>query len=225
MILYLPLIETRDKMAKRIHEIFDEESLIKKINNKLPYLFQLAEIDNSRDGKLGMEIGSARERILIALLIYKFGEENVKTDIAITQSEIDVIVFDEPISIKTVTNKKVVGVKLIWTVDAQKAIEFINQYSPECDILFAHINWDNKGALYLLSKESQKEVLKEFGKEFYFKLPKAGTNPRGVEISNNAINKLVEHPMTKKIIINWKRDETIKYNSYNRWVEEWKEEE
>ena len=103
------------------------------------------------------------------------GEENIKTDIAITQSEIDVIVFDEPISIKTVTNNNVIGVKLIWTVDAQKALEFINNYSPECDILFAHINWNSKGAIYLLSKESQKEVLKEYGKEFYFKLPKAGT--------------------------------------------------
>lgn len=209
-------------MSKKIYEIFNEKDIVLKIKDKLPYLFQLAEIDNSRDGKLGMEIGSARERILIALLIYKFGEENVKTDIAITQSEIDVIVYDEPISIKTVTNNNVVGVKLIWTVDAQKALEFINDYSPECDILLAHINWNNKGAIYLLSKEGQKEVLSEYGKEYYFKLPKAGTNPRGVEISNQAIRKLVEHDATKKIEIDWRRDETIKYNSYNRWVEEWK---
>lgn len=211
-------------MTKKIYEIFDEKEIVQKIKEKLPYLFQLAEIDNSRDGKLGMEIGSARERILIALLIYKFGEDNVKTDIAITQSEIDVIVFDEPISIKTVTNNNVVGVKLMWTVDAQKALEFINNYSPECDILFAHINWNNQGAIYLLSKESQKQVLEEYGKEFYFKLPKAGTNPRGVEISNDAIRMLVEHNSTKKIDIDWTRDETIKYNSYDRWVDEWNEE-
>ncbi len=211
-------------MTKKIYQIFDEKEIVQKIKEKLPYLFQLAEIDNSRDGKLGMEIGSARERILIALLIYKFGEDNVKTDIAITQSEIDVIVFDEPISIKTVTNNNVVGVKLIWTVDAQKALEFINNYSPECDILFAHINWNNQGAIYLLSKESQKQVLEEYGKEFYFKLPKAGTNPRGVEISNDAIRMLVEHNSTKKIDIDWTRDETIKYNSYDRWVDEWNEE-
>jgi hypothetical protein len=208
-------------MSKKIDELFEEEKLIKKIKEKLPYLFQLAEIDNSRDGKLGMEIGSARERIVIALIIYKFGEENTKTNVAITKSETDVIVFDEPISIKTVTNKKVVGVKLIWTVDAQKAIEFINNYSPECDILLVHINWGGRGAMYLLSKEAQKEVLKQHGKEFYFKLPKAGTNPRGVEISNKAINKLVEHPTTKKIEIDWNRDESIQYNSYDRWVDEW----
>ena len=212
-------------MAKEIHKIFSEKLLIKKIKEKLPFLFQLAEIDNSRDGKLGMEIGSARERIVIALLIYKFGEKNVKTDIAITESEVDVIVFDEPISIKTVTNKNVVGVKLIWTVDAQKALAFINNYSPECDILFVHINWGDKGAMYFLSKEGQKEVLKKYGKAFYFKLPKAGTNPRGVEITNDAINKLVEHPSTKKIEIDWRRNNSIEYNSYARWVDHWKEKE
>lgn len=210
-------------MSKKIHEIFSEKKLINKIQEKLPYLFQLAEIDNSRDGKLGMEIGSARERIVIALLIYKFGENNVKTDIAITGSEIDVIVYDEPISIKTVTNRNVVGVKLIWTVDAQKTLAFINNYSPECDILFVHINWDGKGALYLLSKEGQKEILNKYGKAFYFKLPKQGTNPRGVEITNVAINKLVEHPSTKKVEIDWSRYDSIEYNSYERWVEHWKE--
>lgn len=210
-------------MAKEIYKLFSEALLTNKIKEKLPFLFQLAEIDNSRDGKLGMEIGSARERIVIALLIYKFGEKNVKTDIAITESEVDVIVFDEPISIKTVTNRNIVGVKLIWTVDAQKAFAFINNYSPECDILFVHINWAGKGGMYLLSKEGQKEILKKHGKAFYFKLPKAGTNPRGVEITNEAINKLVEHSTTKKIEIDWSRDETLEYNSYARWVDLWKE--
>ena len=46
-----------------------------------------------------MEVGSVRERIIIALMIYKFGKENVETDIPITKSEIDVKLFAEPISI------------------------------------------------------------------------------------------------------------------------------
>jgi len=189
-------------MTKKIYELFENEVIIQKIKDKLPYLFQLAEIDNSKDGKLGMEIGSARERIVIALLIYKFSDEFVKTDIPITKKETDVIVFDEPISIKTVTNKKIVGVKLIWTVDAQKSIEFINKYTPECDILLVHIKWNTQGAMYLINKETQLELLKKEGKEFYFKLPKKGTNPRGVEITNQAINQLVEHPSTKKSKLN-----------------------
>ncbi|MBY0379589.1 MAG: ThaI family type II restriction endonuclease, partial [Burkholderiales bacterium] len=83
----------------KITSLFQDLGIINKIREKLPTLFQLAELDNSRDGKLGMEIGSARERIVIALLIYQFGEENVITNIPITQNETDVIVFNEPISI------------------------------------------------------------------------------------------------------------------------------
>ncbi|PID28507.1 MAG: type II restriction endonuclease subunit R [Candidatus Cloacimonadota bacterium] len=208
-----------------MYELFRNEEIIKKIKDKLPYLFQLAEIDNSRDSKLGMEIGSARERIIIALLIYKFSDKHVKTDIPITQKETDVMVFDEPISIKTVTNKKIVGVKLIWTVDAQKSMAFINQYTPGCDILLVHINWNKKGGIYLINKEIQQELFKKEGKDFYFKLPKKGTNPRGVEITNQAINKLVEHPSTKKIEIEWNRNDSIKYNPYDRWVEYWEKDE
>lgn len=212
-------------MNRKIKEIFSNKEFIKKIKSKLPYLFQLAEIDNSRDGKLGMEIGSARERILIAMLIYSYGDENVKTDLPITEKETDVILFDEPISIKTLTNKKVIGVKLIWTVDAEKAEEFRQTYTPEADILLAQINWGGEGALYLLPIETQKEVLQKLGRDEYFKLPKPGTNPRGVEISTKAIREIAEHPNTLKINIDWDRDENIKYNAYERWVEHWEEEQ
>jgi hypothetical protein len=208
---------------EEIKKIFNDKKIIKKIQEKLPYLFQLAEIDNSRDGKLGMEIGSARERILIAMLIYNYGEDNVKTDIPITEKETDVILFDEPISIKTLTNKKLIGVKLIWTVDAEKAKEFIKDYVPEADMLLVQLNWNSKGAMYLLTKDGQKEVLNKLGRNNYFKLPKAGTNPRGVEISNEAINLLAKHKTSLKIDIDWNRDKNIKYDAYERWVDRWNE--
>jgi hypothetical protein len=208
----------------KIDKLFDDFSIVKKIQEKLPTLFQLAEIDNQRDGKLGMEIGSARERIIIALLIYQFGEENVITNIPITENETDVIVFKESISIKTVTNKKIVGVKLIWTVDAQKALEFINTYKAECDMLFVNINCNGDGGMYLMPKEVQTEILNQYGKEFYFKLPKQGTNPRGVEITNEAINKLKEHSKAKMIKINWFCSGNENYTLYDRWVDLWKDE-
>ena len=208
----------------KIYKLFDDLSIVKKIQEKLPTLFQLAEIDNQRDGKLGMEIGSARERIIIALLIYQFGEENVITNIPITENETDVIVFKESISIKTVTNKKIVGVKLIWTVDAQKALEFINTHKAECDMLFVHINCNGDGGIYLIPKEVQTEILNQYGKEFYFKLPKQGANPRGVEITNEAINKLKEHSKAKMIKINWFCSGNENYTLYDRWVDLWKDE-
>jgi len=209
-------------MKKNIQELFSDRKIIDKIRAKLPYLFQLAEVDNSRAGKLGMEIGSARERIIIALLIYQFGEENVKTDNAITQPEVDVIVFKKPISIKTITGKKISGIKLIWTVDPQKALEFSQKYEPNCDLMLVQINWGGKGYLYFFPKEIQIEALKNLGKEQYIKLPKKGTNPRGVELSGKAIEDLVKHHSAMKIEIFWERKE-IDYNPYDRWVDHWTE--
>jgi hypothetical protein len=210
-------------MKNHINELFLDEKLVIKIKNKLPYLFQLAELDNSRDGKLGMEIGSARERIIIALFIYKFGNENVKTDIGITQAETDVIVFNKPVSIKTITGKKAKGIKLIWTVDLKKVLEFSLMYKPTCDIILVQIAWGSLGHLYLFPKKAQDDVINKIGKANYIVLPKPGTNPRGVEMSSLAIESLITHEETKNIEINWSRKD-IEYNAYDRWVEHWIEE-
>lgn len=106
-------------MADYLKNLISDPDIIQRVKKKMPALFQLAEMDSSRAGKVGMEIGSVRERIIIALLMYKFGEENVRTDIPITKPETDVVLFEKPISIKTITGN-LGGVKLIWTVDAKK---------------------------------------------------------------------------------------------------------
>jgi len=77
-------------MLSRLVEIFEARKLVEKIKKRLPYLFQLAELESSRAGKIGMEVGSLRERIIVALLIYKFDEDNVESEIAITEPEVDV---------------------------------------------------------------------------------------------------------------------------------------
>jgi hypothetical protein len=57
-------------MPGHLIEIFEDKNLVDKIKRRLPYLFQLAELESSRAGKIGMEVGSVRERIIVALLIY-----------------------------------------------------------------------------------------------------------------------------------------------------------
>jgi len=89
-------------MLSRLVEIFEDEKLTAKIKKRLPYLFQLAELESSRAGKIGMEVGSLRERIIVTLLIYKFGEANVETEIPIIEPEVDVKLFEQPVSIKTI---------------------------------------------------------------------------------------------------------------------------
>lgn len=210
-------------MNQQIRDVFSDKELVIRIQNKLPRLFHLAELESSRAGKIGMEVGSVREKIIVALLIYKFGEENVKTEIPITETEIDVEVHGNPISIKTITEEKPNGVKLIWTVDADKAKEFSETYLPSCDMIFIQINWYNVGGFYFIPKETQLEVLKKLGRSLYIKLPKAGTNPRGVEISIQAFQKLLEHKTTLSIPIDW-RKEMIDFKPFKRWIELWEQE-
>ncbi len=174
-------------MYDRLIEIFEDEKLVEKIKSRLPYLFQLAELESSRAGKTGMEVGSVREKIIVALLIYKFGEANVETEIPITEPEVDAKLFEKPVSIKTITGKSFGGVKLIWTVDTQKAKEFLESYYPHCDILLVQINWNDTGGFYYIPLSVQKHIFDKIGRENYIKLPKPGTNPRGVEITKEAL--------------------------------------
>jgi len=207
----------------KIEQIFSDQKLIVKIQSRLPYLFQLAELESMRGGKIGMEVGSVREKIIVALLIYQFGESNVKTEFPITEPEVDVEVKGEKYSIKTITQKKLGGgVKLIWTVDAEKAEEFREHYYPICGMFFVHINWSNGGGLYFFSQEIQEEVLSKLGRESYLKLPKKGTNPRGVEMTSEALKLLSDHPNKFFIPINWKKTK-IEYDPFKRWVDYWSE--
>jgi len=208
---------------EKIITVFRKKEIIEKIQNKLPYLFQLAEQESSRAGKLGMEVGSVRERVIVALLVSRFGEKNVETEIPITEAEIDVRVFGNPISIKTFTGKTFTGVKLIWTVDPKSALEFSQKYFPICDMILVQINWSNGGGFYYIKKETQQKVFNEIGREKYIKLPKLDTNPRGVEITKEALKMLAENADTTKITIDWKRKD-INFNPYKRWVELWEEE-
>jgi hypothetical protein len=209
-------------MSSRLIEIFEDAKLVEKIKRRLPYLFQLAELESSRAGKIGMEVGSVRERIIVALLIYKFGEANIETEISITKPEVDVKLFEEPVPIKTITGKSFGGVKLIWTVDAQKAKEFREGYYPHCDILLVQINWNDIGGFYYIPLIAQKQLFDKIGRENYIKLPKPGTNPRGVEITKEALSSLIEDNMSRRIEINLQRTK-IKFNSYKRWIDVWRE--
>lgn len=206
-----------------ITDLFTDAHLVPKIQARLPKLFQLAELESSRAGRVGMEVGSARERILIALLIYKFSKANVETDIPITETEVDVRIFGKPISIKTVTSKKFGGVKIIWTVDPEQALRFSQHYEPTCDVLLAQVNWENTGGIFLFPKSAQFDVLKQIGRERYTKLPKPGTNPRGVELSAEALGLLAEHPQSRKISIQWHKS-AIEYDPYARWLDLWERE-
>ena len=210
-------------MISHLIELFKDETLTDKIKRRLPYLYQIAELESSRAGKIGMQVGSLRENIIVALLIYKFGEKDVNTDIPIVEPEVDVKLSEHPISVKTLTGKSLSGVKLIWTVDAEKAREFLENYYPRYDMLLVQIVWNDIGGFYYIPVEAQKRLLDKIGTKKYIKLPKPGTNPRGVEISKEALSRLVGDKETKVIEVSWQKSD-VEYKPYQRWVDYWSEE-
>ena len=210
-------------MSSRLYELFADRLLVEKITRRLPHLFHYAERDSSRAGHVGMEVGSLRERILVSLLILKFSRENVQTELPIALHDVDVELFGEPISVKTLTTNtpRIGPVKAIWTVDATRARDFVQTFSPTSDYLLAHLVWEDEGGLYYVPLAVQEDVFARLGRARYFKLPKPGTNPRGVEISQEAMSQLVGDPRSLRIRIRWDRP-TAPYDQYERWIEYWR---
>lgn len=85
-----------------IKKIFVDSKLVLRIKDKLPKLFHMAELESARAGKIGMEVGSLSEKVIVALLIYKFGS-SVDTKLPITEPEAGVKLDGRKISVETIT--------------------------------------------------------------------------------------------------------------------------
>jgi hypothetical protein len=72
-------------------------------------------------------------------------------------------------------------------------------------MLLAIVRWGGTGGFYGIPLQAQTDVFKALGKERYLRLPKRGTNPRGVEISPEAVEALLDHPLAKALTIEWRR--------------------
>jgi hypothetical protein len=70
-----------------------------------------------------------------------------------------VTVFNEPISINTITGRNLGGVKAVWTVDAEQAFRFRQSYFLHFDIVLVKVNLGELGLVYLLPKSVQKEII------------------------------------------------------------------
>ena len=204
-----------------INDIFNNEIVRNVITKNLPHLFQIAELECSRAGKIGMEVGSLREKIIGGLFIHLLGTYNVDTDIPITESEVDLRILGRDVSIKTKTGKNFTGVKLVWTTDSIKVNGFKNTYIPSCDMLLVQINWNGIGRMCYITQEAQIRCINEIGRDQYFKTLKSGTNNRGVEISCVALTMLVNDGETETIEIPWERT-NFNFDPYTKWVEQWR---
>ena len=65
-------------------------------------------------------------------------------------------------------------------------------------------------------------MLRAMGRENYLRLPKAGMQPRGVELSREALTALVAKKAARRLLIRWERP--AKDDPYQRWVDYWRQE-
>ena len=203
------------------HELF-RSPYKEKIQKVLPTLFNMVELENRRGNRLGMEVGTARERVLIALLMYVYGYKSVEFPPS-NSPELDVLVNNQPLSIKTKSSKGLTGVKLVWTVDWNKIEAFLGTYLPTSDLLYINIIWGKTGRFFLIPEHVQRAVLERLTITDYTKVPPRGTNPRGVELSKTAMHLLQTHQDTQSFTIDWKRDKSLLVERalYDRWIGLW----
>lgn len=194
------------------------------IQERLPVFFHKVEMENSRSGKVGMEVGTARENVLIALLTHVYGPNLVEIPES-TRPEVDVLVDSNPISIKTKTGTGLSGIKLSWTVDSDSVEDFVLSYKPKCSLLYINIRWGEQGGFYLIPTSVQQMAMDDITVEEYVKIPRKGTNPRGIEISKKAMKLLLEHEDTLSISIDWQEKEWSQLLEmearYKRWLGLW----
>jgi hypothetical protein len=169
-----------------------------------------------------MEVGTARERVLIALFMYVYGHDKIEFPPS-TSPELDVLVNDQPISIKTKSGGGLSGVKIVWTVDWEAIEGFLASYHPTSHILYVNIQWGETGRFSLIPQHVQAQTLQDLGIDHYTKVPPRGTNPRGIEISSAALGRLLNHPDTQSLPVEWRRDPSLLVERalYGRWMELW----
>ena len=198
-------------------DIFTSAEFQDLIKSKLPKLFEIAEVESTRGGKIGMEVGILRERVLTSFFISKVGEDNVDSDSSATENSKDVQVNGDDISIKTFTGSGYSGVKIFWTSDTESAKRVMDTYTPKFDLIVANINWgSNKGGLYYVDKQTQRQVMDSVGRNKFLKIS-SGSNNRGITYGTDVLKKLLNHENTLKIEIDWVKTNE-KFNIFERWV-------
>jgi hypothetical protein len=201
-----------------IEELFSNKTYIAKIGKALPIFFHMANLESVRGRAIGMEVGTLREKILIAMLLAAFGRDSIDKDVSTTEYDTDFYLNKKKVSIKTSTG--FYKFKLKWTANKLASKPFVDTYTPSSDLIYAFIKWNHQGGLYFVPARAQLDVFKILGRGKYLRIPSDGTNNRGIEISVEACMQLVSHPATLVIPIQWDIPKTS-YDPISRWVTLW----
>ena len=101
-------------MNRCIVNLFNDEHKIEDFLERLPIAF---EIVSNEIPPRNPAIGILREHVIIGYFISALGKDKVSVPTQGNERGFDVVVYDEKLSIKTVTGNGHGSVKVLWTVD------------------------------------------------------------------------------------------------------------
>jgi hypothetical protein len=163
--------------------------------NKLIRLYQESQIENKRNNRLTAEVGSSRERDLIAYIMYQL-QEKYKIDYKINNEyEEDIIINDTKISIKHSSNKtnSKSSIKVSWTQHKESKDKIMNNFVFKCDLIIIYVRMKEIqcGSIEVLYfTKSNLNELKQQSKNIF--KTRDTSNGRGIEF----------HPEFFKIMLN-----------------------
>lgn len=213
-------------MNRALSMLFAHQPSVRLLQENLPRAFEVADAESRRiqqrtGGKtyesVGQEVGVVRERILIAYLRHVLGDIHIELPSANTSMR-DVLVFELPLEIKTVTGNG--RVKAKWTADAESAQRDIVDFAFDADLLLTRIWWgQERDSVFYIPSEALKSVAAAHSPG-EFLISARGTNNRGIDIAPWFMQAAENHPDSASISINWER-RNIAIDPMARWLGFW----
>jgi hypothetical protein len=186
-------IKIKNIAARKGQPLYEHFQSKENITN-LICLYQASHLECSRSRGLTPEVGSSRERDLIASFC---NNKSLDVNYNISnENEEDVIIDNKKISIKHSSNKTVNqrGIKIIWTVDSNKREHFINNHTFTCDMLIVYVRFEeelDQGELEIVYLPA--ELLEKHRSDKMFKCLEG--NSRGIEFQKDAFNTVVKEAL------------------------------
>ena len=162
--------------------------------HKLIYLYQLSHYENQRNNRLTAEVGTSREKDIIAYMIFILNKSNVQYKID-NEKEEDIIVNGRKISIKHSSNKTCSSssIKVQWTENRNIQNKLMKKFHFKCDILLIYVRFDKCnikcGQLEILYISN--ELLNNIKKQMKNIFKTRNSNGRGIEFSSRFFDKII----------------------------------
>jgi len=178
----------------------------KNFQKGLLQLYADSQKENTRNCKLGMEVGISRERDLVSVLKY-FLPDKINSDVDNALPE-DFLLNSLKISVKHKQGAIGSAFKVSWTCADNAVKSTINSMINASDNYYPHLlvvyikNIEQKITIICITAEENKNIIKSLKENAFKTIKNPKGNTRGIEYSKEAMNKLIKNKYFEVVINN-----------------------